>query len=225
MPVTTPPSGNVIVKPAIVGMHDDVLDLANAAALEQLARAGLSFNELPSTIVLCDSVRVSTNTQIDATTAEFTTEDITAVIADWQDVTDAILDNGGAGYVFDEPGVLVYMATIRVSQWHAAGGGPAVALTAIVDENQQAWMAVTYSFDGVESGQMIDAGFVFGQIGYVDEEEVITVVGCLPPVAWSGEVLDFIKIKACSGKGVGGVPRDFMIASAALTFALFRVNL
>lgn len=219
MPIPTPDSGDIITKADIIAMQSGVLDVANALQLLHLARAGLGPDELPSVIVVHDVTTTTANTYV---TTEFTTETEAEILATWQDVTNAICDNGGAGYALDEGATIVIIASVRIGKWYESGTTNPINLpSTVTDVNQSAWIAIEYSIDGVPSANVSDSGFIYGQVGYEDAEEWITIVTEIAPMQYSGNVLDYVKVKACTCKGKAGVPRDFRIESATLAFIAF----
>ena len=155
MTVSVPTSGSTVDASDITTMHEQLRDVVNDEKASNVERHSLGPQHLPSAVVGCDYVCVTTEYEVvwDRSWGP-PSHDITAeTIADisggnWLTLSAYDLDNGGAGYTLPPCKVLV-MFNCSVTEF------------ARNDIDNQLWINIYTTIDGVDTYDQRQGGMIF----------------------------------------------------------------
>ena len=218
MSVTPPDSGTTITAALITAMHEAVRAAAHAVDAADLARAALGARNLPSVLIAFDALEVTAETTV---STPFGAETAADILTNWVGLNGFTLSNGGAGYVIGENWQLVAFATIRIENFYDLAGAEHIMVSPL-DLDEQAWVALTFEINGVESVSLTDTGFVHGQTSYSECEEIITIWSFTGP--YSAATLNALRVRAAKNYANAGVAWNFKVKNGFIGFIAIPPN-
>jgi hypothetical protein len=201
-------SGDTITKAGIEAMHEAVRTIINDTAPEHLQRRAFGSQHVPTLVVGSGGLNVDPGGTINTIGVNESEADI---LANWQQMTNFDLDNGGLGYALP-PCWVVYWVTIQPG-----------ALSA-VNSIDDLWGFCLYHEEDVGAGTVVvldeyNTGWVHSNIAFDNVNDPVTIFVFHDASGYAGNwTLERIRLRACKMDVSGGAVPDLNLANGTVGF-------